>query len=543
MITIPIRGAFVLVLSLLVTIGIASRAQAQTVFRVTLAPGVLGDAPVVAGRLIVALAHEGANISRRTSPLDAPFWDDPQPIFGASVSMKPGEAVIVDDAATSFASKPSALKPGKYRAAAWLVANQATSKWRGVPGNAYSEVVEFVVPEPPGVGGPVDITLATATREPERRWRPGQVEEFVVRSALLSAFHGREVVLRAGVVLPAGGMQEGRRYPAVYHVPGFGGRHDEALSVRRAVARSDGDLDRNVLHIYLDPESPNGHTLFADSANNGPWNRALVEELIPALEKQYPLISEPTARVLRGHSSGGWSVVWLGVNNPQTFGFAWSTAPDPVCFSRFQLVDIYRRANMFVPAPGEPVGPGDIAGTDTPSYRRGGAMKMTIRQEAGGEEVLGPDATSGQQWASWQAVFGPRDDRGRIVELFDHVTGAINPAVLDHYRGYDITHLLRTRGDVVADRLINHVRIIVGDADNFFLEQACMALRDELQPRIDARRANGNTQEVPGGVIIVPGLDHGSVFGHPSVRRIPAEMLAYFRAAGHVPPAVDEPKP
>ncbi|MFN7440860.1 MAG: alpha/beta hydrolase-fold protein, partial [Phycisphaerales bacterium] len=415
MITIPIRGAFALVLSLLVTVGVASPAQAQTVFRVTLAPGVLGDAPVVAGRLVVALAHEDANISRRTSPLDAPFWDDPQPIFGTTVSMKPGEAVIVDDAATSFASKPSALKPGRYRAAAWLVANQATSKWRGVPGNAYSEVVEFVVPEPPGVGGPVDITLATATREPERRWRPGQVEEFVVRGALLSAFHGREVVLRAGVVLPAGGVQEGRRYPAVYHVPGFGGRHDEALSVRRAVARGDGDLDRNVLHIYLDPESPNGHTLFADSANNGPWNRALVEELIPALEKQYPLISEPTARVLRGHSSGGWSVVWLGVNNPQTFGFAWSTAPDPVCFSWFQLVDIYRRANMFVPAPGEPVGPGDAAGADTPSYRRGGAMKMTIRQEAGGEEVLGPDATCGQQWASWQAVVGPRDERGRSV--------------------------------------------------------------------------------------------------------------------------------
>jgi hypothetical protein len=329
----------------------------------------------------------------------------------------------------------------------------------------------------------------------------------------------------------------------VYHVPGFGGRHDEALSTRRALARSESDLDRNAVQIYLDPESPNGHTLFADSANNGPWNRALVEELIPALEKQYPLISEPSARVLRGHSSGGWSVVWLGVNNPRTFGFAWSTAPDPVCFSRFQLVDIYRRANMFVPAPGEPVGPGDAAGTDTPSYRRGGAVKMTIRQEAGGEEVLGPDATSGQQWASWQAVFGPRDERGRIVELFDHVTGAINPDVLDHYRAYDITHLLRTRGDEVAERLMNHVRIIVGDADNFFLEQACTALRDELQPRIDARRAAGQTKDIPGGVLIVPGLDHGSVLGHPSVQRIPAEMLAYFRAGGHVPPAADAPQP
>src|SRR5690606_19909538 len=158
----------------------------------------------------------------------------------------------------------------------------------------------------------------------------------------------------------------------------------------------------------------------------------LVEELIPALEAKYRLIPEPSARLLRGHSSGGWSVAWLALTYPQTFGAAWSTSPDPVDFRRFQLPNIYDNPSMYHGPDGRPLS----------SYRNRRGERMSILQENLMEEVLGPDNTSGQQWDSWQAVFGPRNARGNPAALFDPRTGAIDRAVAEHYRAYDLSALL-----------------------------------------------------------------------------------------------------
>ncbi len=36
-----------------------------------------------------------------------------------------------------------------------------------------------------------------------------------------------------------------------------------------------------------------------------------------------------------GHSSGGWSSLWLQIEHPEVFGGVWSLAPDPVDFRDF----------------------------------------------------------------------------------------------------------------------------------------------------------------------------------------------------------------
>jgi len=42
-----------------------------------------------------------------------------------------------------------------------------------------------------------------------------------------------------------------------------------------------------------------------------PRGEALVKEFIPYLESQFHLIAKPEARIVTGHSSGGWSSLWL----------------------------------------------------------------------------------------------------------------------------------------------------------------------------------------------------------------------------------------
>ena len=102
--------------------------------------------------------------------------------------------------------------------------------------------------------------------------------------------------------------------------------------------------------IVLDPEDRLGHHGFVDSDNFGPRSTALVEEFIPWLERRFRLVSSPKARFLTGHSSGGWSSLWLQLNHPEFFGGCFSSAPDPVDVTAFETVDLTSDQTLFTDA-------------------------------------------------------------------------------------------------------------------------------------------------------------------------------------------------
>lgn len=497
-------------------------ARAGAEFRVGVDASVA--AKPVSGRLIVFIIKEGAKLRSGTEPIEGPFWDDPQPIFGMDVEgLTPEARVVVDGKADGFPVKAGELAAGQYRAQARLDVSRTDSNWRRHDGNLYSDVAEFAV-VPGGSLTSVRLTLMHATSVEASKKVEG-LEWFQVRSKLLSDFRGREVKLRAGVVFPKG-YDASRKYAAVYEVPGFGGSHLDAVREARARVRNFGDdaLARSAFWIVLDPEGPNGHTLFADSANNGPCGEALVKELIPALEATFGLVAEAKGRMLRGHSSGGWSTLWLATTYPETFGACWSSSPDPVDFRRFQRINIYEQGNMYVDerAGGE--------SKEIASYRGRGTI-MTVRQESRSEDVLGPDNTSAQQWDSWFAVFGPRNERGHPAALFDPATGTIDKAMAERYLVYDITDRLRKDPAKYVPIFRERVRIVVGDQDSFFLNEAVELLKADLERLSNAAEAKDAAW---GSITIVPGADHGSVFMSKEVRAIPKQMVEYLERVGLV---------
>ena len=507
---------------------LAHTTLAEITFSVTLDPQV-ATGPV-SGRLVVSLVPTGSGRGVR-SPLEAPFWENQTPMFGVDVrDLKPGSAAVVDAGADFSTVKLAELPKGEYLAAAWIIANRQTSSWKNDAGNFYSAPTKITVD--PAQAAPIGLTLTRRTEAPKLPKVDG-VEWFSIKSTLLSDFHGREVLLKAGVVLPVG-YDPKKTYGVVYWIPGFGDGQEDALRFARLWhTERDGTVEsalaKRAFLIVLDPESPNGHTLWADSDNNGPWAQALVTELIPALEAKFPLIPKPHARLLRGHSSGGWSSVWLAINHPEVFGGAWASAPDPVSFMSFQNVRIYLDHLMYE-EPSSQEGTGEVQRNTTPhelpSYRRGGKVLMTIRQENGGERVLGANQTSGQQWASWQAVFGPRVGergwgKGHPAALYDSISGAIDAGVAEHFKKYDIAHLLQLRSKMYGPLLSERVRIAVGDEDNFYLNEAVASLKAHLEQLGYAAR-----------IAIVPGADHGTVLGSPEVRAFPAEMLKVMEAGG-----------
>ena len=86
----------------------------------------------------------------------------------------------------------------------------------------------------------------------------------------------------------------------LYIIPGFGGDHLMAPRFANDRRMSAG---QDFIRVLLDPDCGTGHHVFADSATNGPRGAALVEELIPYLEKTFPIVAEPRARLLTGPPS------------------------------------------------------------------------------------------------------------------------------------------------------------------------------------------------------------------------------------------------
>ena len=305
--------------------------------------------------------------------------------------------------------------------------------------------------------GPV-VTLTDAARARpialslDRRAAPqtppaetASIKRVSFQSRLLSAFWGRPILMHAAVVLPPGyGADPKRCYSAVYHVHGYGGDSEEALAAAPVLLKAMAVGRRApFVHVFLDGSFPTGHTAFADSVNNGPWGRALTEELIPYLESQYALDPRPGLRFLTGHSSGGWSTLWLQVTYPDFFGGTWSTSPDPVDLRSFTGVNATPGStdNFYVKADG--VTPRNLV-------REGGKNIASLEQFAKQEQVQGD---YGGQFASFEWVWSPRGEDGRPMPLFDRATGRLDPAVLKAWQAYDIRRTLETHWPVAGNAL------------------------------------------------------------------------------------------
>jgi S-formylglutathione hydrolase FrmB len=446
------------------------------------------------GRVVVFFSTTGAE------PRFGPNWFRPEPMFSkAFQAIKPGEPMVLDDTAVGFPGRLSELKAGEYLVQAVVDRNLGGRRIGDSPGNLYSEPVKVTV-DSPGKG---TIDLVCNKVAGERAFQETDtVKEVRLESKLLSRFYGRPTRLNAAVALPeAWSVDPRRKFPIVFEIPGFGGRHYSLSGATRTTKTN--RAGEPFLYVMLDPDCPTGHSVFADSANNGPWGEALTTELIPEIERRFRAVGKPAARFVTGHSSGGWSSLWLQVAYPDVFGGCWSTSPDPVDFRDFQRIDLYAPdANMFT----------DSAGQPRPLARRGDTPILLYRAFSDMERPL-----RGEQLGSFEAVFSPRGPDGEPRKLWDRDTGAIDPKVAQYWRRYDIDLLLRTHWKEMGPKLQGKLHVYTGDKDTFYLEGAVKRLREDLQKL-------GSDAKVE----LFPG-DHGSVMTLALRTRIDTEMAEQYR--------------
>ena len=300
---------------------------------------------------------------------------------------------------------------------------------------------------------------------------------------ILSDFWQIPMSTQCQVILPKSYFSDPDRvFPTLYVIHGFGGRFFE--SVLDEAMLFDPNTPEMIV-VVLDSKAPFGDSYQMNSANNGPYADALIEELIPHLESEYRMVAHPSGRFLTGTSTGGWSSLALQIFYPDFFNGVWSTCADPVDFRQMELINIYEEENAFV----------NRFGLERPAMRSiNGEPRYTVRMEVRSENVSGHNhsyVTGGGQWGSWNAVYSPRDTiTGLPRALFDPETGVIDPEVAEHWKKYDLRLYLAEHWAEVGPSLQGKLHLWMGTMDSYYLNNAMELmdrfLRSTREPASDA---------------------------------------------------------
>jgi enterochelin esterase-like enzyme len=472
-------------------------------FKVNINAALAGEP--VSGRLLIFMTSQP-----KTLEMIEPDFLNPRSVWVTGVevhNLEPGKPVEVDPDALSFPAPFSTAPAGDYQIMAQLDPDHSYTYDGTGAGDLYS-AVSLVSNLNPSSSQPIELTLTN--RVPERTVSDTDSVKLInFESPSLTKFWGRPIMMQAGVVLPPSyGKSATQRYPTVYNVHGYTGTHLSAWRHGPELVKqmAEGKVPE-MIYVFLNAKFPLGHHVFADSVNNGPWGHALTTEFIPYLEKQFRMDAKASGRLLTGHSSGGWSTLWLQVNYPDVFGGTWSTSPDPEDFRSFTGPDLtktppqnfYRRAD----------------GTPYNLVRYHGREIMTVEDYARLERVEG---YFGGQFASFEAVFSPRGADGQPMPLFDRDTGRIDPFVQKAWERYDISRLLRRNWVTLSPRLRGKLHIIVGTADTFHLDEAARLLDETL-------KSLGSDSHVE----FIEGRDHFDLYEDGLGERIAREMYAVAR--------------
>lgn len=445
-----------------------------------------------------------------------------QLVFGIDVNgLKPGEEVVIDESVFGFPLKGiSEILKGEYNVQALLhkyetfhLANGHTVKlpmdrgegqhWNLAPGNFYSTPQKIFVDAQSNQTIKIELDkIIPPLPEPKET---KYIKYVKIQSKLLSEFWGRPMYIGAFVLLPFGFDEHPEaRYPLVInhgHFPNtIGGFREEPPDTNLEPDYSERfhwegynkTVQEYSYKLFKEWTSPNfprmvlieiqhanpyyDDSYAVNSANLGPYGDAITYELIPYIENKFRCIGKGWARFMFGGSTGGWESLAAQIFYPDEYNGCWAACPDPIDFRAYTIVDIYKHKNAYYLDD-------SWKKTQRPGTRNYlGEVSSTLEEVNHYELALGTNSRSGEQWDVWQAVFSPTGDDGYPKPIWNKLTGEINHSVAEYWKeNYDLRYILERDWKKLGPKLQGKIHIYVGEADNYYLNNAVYLMEDFLR--------------------------------------------------------------
>jgi hypothetical protein len=445
-----------------------------------------------------------------------------QQVFGIDVDgWKAGETKTMDQNAFGYPLRSlSGLKPGEYWVQALFHRYETLKRadghtvklpmdrgegqqWNRAPGNLYSTPKQIRIDAATQPGIPITLDKIIPPIEPPKDTK--YVKHIKIQSERLSKFWGRPMFLGAHVLLPEGfDAHPEARYPLVIfhgHFPAdFGGFREAPpdpnlkpeYSERFKLEGYNRIVQEHAHQFYKDWTGPNfprfliveiqhanpyyDDSYAVNSANLGPYGDAITYELVPEIEKRFRGIGKGWARFLYGGSTGGWEAMAAQMFYPDEYNGSWAACPDPIDFRAYTVVNIYEHDNAYyadapwkrIPRPGKRTYLGELS--------------ATVEDMNHMELALGTKSRSGGQWDIWQAVYSPVGSDGYPKPIWDKLTGKIDRSVAEYWReNYDLGYILKRDWARIGPKLEGKLHIYVGEADNYFLNNAVYLVEEFLK--------------------------------------------------------------
>jgi Putative esterase len=511
------KSSFALLLAACVAHGEAPKPSAIPGLRFQISFPATAHADPITGRVFVILSRDIAHcgpadaVAATTEPCEPRLQVSRigVPFFGRDVdSLKAGDSATIDDSDLgSPLAHLSDIPAGDYYVQAmvnvysefhradghtlWMHDDQwEGQRWQRSPGNLYSKAVKMHIdPAAGAIRLIADQVIPPVTVPADTEY----VKHIKFKSELLSKFWGRPVYLGAVVLLPRDYDRTTIRYPIDYIQGHFSLEAPYRFDGQNEFSKAwmSDHFPRMIAVTLQHPNPYYDDSYLVNSPNVGPYDDALMQELIPAIEKQFRVITEPYARVVSGGSTGGWISAYLQIFHPTFFGGAWCSCPDAVTFSDVEGVNFYKDDNAFFkmydwrPVP-----------TINSRFTNGQAIQ-TSEQRNRYELVSGDHGRSGEQIDVWSAVWGPVSEDGYFKPAFDKSTGKIDKEVVAYWRDHwDLLEHLKRNWPTVGPELKDNLYFFAGDADTYFLNNSTMELDAWLKtttaPHSEAQFMYGN---------------------------------------------------
>lgn len=446
------------------------------------------------GRVLVILGTDNKKEPRFVSSSSGP------PVFGVDAeNLLPGKPVVIDENVLGWPVKSLRDIPaGDYYVQAFIniyttfhrsdghVVKLHMDQWEGQhpfdsPGNLYSDVQKIHVgPKTGQVHISVNNIIPPKPPIPDTDW----VKRIKFESPILSKFWGRPIYIGATVLLPKGyNDTPDTCYPVVYEQGHYAtdapGKFTETNDFGKEWMSD--DFPRMIMVTFQHPTPYFDDSYCMNSPSQGPYQDAIMTELIPYIESHFRVISEPDARALTGGSTGGKSSLVLQIWQPDFFGGVWSFYPDSVDLRDWKTVNIYEDDNFYYKKAG------DWLTVPNPSTRTTtGHITSTLEQQNHFELVLGTKCRSSQQIDAHMACMSPLGEDGYPKPIWDKLTGKIDHEVTDYIKKhYDIRPYLEENWSTIGPRLVGKIHIYCGEMDTYYSNNALYLLEDFLKKTKD----------------------------------------------------------